>query len=105
MQDLGMDYPVDQTGPVTDTHNESLEVARIARDHGWNRIILVTQSWHMRRAAALFERAGLTVIRVPCGDSTYDTQNPSDPSDRLTAFRDWLHETVGYGVYRMRGWL
>jgi uncharacterized SAM-binding protein YcdF (DUF218 family) len=105
MLDLGLDYPVDQTDPVTNTHDESLSVARIARAHGWHRVILVTQSWHMRRAAALFARTGLTIIRVPCGDSTYDTQNVSEPYDRLYAFRDWLHETVGYTVYQLRGWL
>lgn len=105
MRDLGLDYPVDQTEPVRDTHDESLEVARIARARGWHRLILVTQTWHMRRAGALFQKTGLTIIRVPCGDSTYDSRNASNPYDRLCAFRDWLHESVGYLVYEMRGWI
>lgn len=105
MSDLGLNYPVQETAPVVNTHDESLEVARIARAHGWHRVILVTQSWHMRRAAALFQRTGLTIIRVPCGDNTYDSRHVSNPGDRLSAFRDWLHETVGYFVYQMRGWI
>jgi len=105
MLDLGLDFPVDQTEPVRDTHDESLEVWRIARERGWHRLILVTQTWHMRRAGALFQKTGLTIIRVPCGDSTYDSQSASNPYDRLCAFRDWLHESVGYLVYEMRGWI
>jgi uncharacterized SAM-binding protein YcdF (DUF218 family) len=105
MLELGLDFPVDQTEPVRDTHDESLEIARIARARGWHRVILVTQTWHMRRAGALFQKTGLTIIRVPCGDSTYDSQGASNPYDRLCAFRDWLHESVGYVVYEMRGWI
>jgi uncharacterized SAM-binding protein YcdF (DUF218 family) len=105
MHDLGLDYPVDQTPPVRDTHDESLEVSKIARARGWHRLILITQNWHMRRAGALFQRTGLTIIRVPCGDSTYNTADPANPYERLCAFRDWLHESVGYVVYQMRGWL
>jgi uncharacterized SAM-binding protein YcdF (DUF218 family) len=105
MSDLGLNYPVQETAPVINTHDESLEVARIAREHGWHRVILITQAWHMRRAAALFQKTGLTIIRVPCGDNTYDSRHVSNPGDRLSAFRDWLHETVGYFVYQMRGWI
>lgn len=105
MKGLGIAGDVEPVGPVVNTHDESLMVARMAREHGWRRIILVTQSWHMRRAAALFTKAGLDVLRCPCGDSTYDSRNPQSPGDRLTAFRDWLHETVGYEVYHLRGWL
>jgi uncharacterized SAM-binding protein YcdF (DUF218 family) len=105
MQVLGMNYPVDQTGPVADTHDEALEVARLARRYRWSRLILVTQPWHMRRAAATFAGAGLHVQCSPCVEGDYDLHSLDTPAGRLRAFRDWLHEAVGYQVYRKRGWI
>jgi uncharacterized SAM-binding protein YcdF (DUF218 family) len=68
-------------------------------------VILVTQPWHMRRAAGVFEKAGLKVICTPCVEGHYDLTNLDSPSPRLLAFRDWAHEAIGYQVYRLRGWL
>jgi len=101
---LGLHLSVEVVGPVRDTHDESLAVVRLLRSHGWNRVILVTHSWHMRRAAALFQKAGVTVFCSPCHDSRCsDRLETAD--DRLTAFGYWLHEVVGYAVYRRRGWV
>ena len=40
-------------------------------------ILLVTQAWHMRRAAALFRRAGFTVIPAPTGFATPSPRGPT----------------------------
>ena len=105
MHNLGMDFPIDEVGPVRNTHDEALAVARLFQQRGWKRIILVTHWWHMRRAAATFEKAGIVIECVPCQDSTCDLVTYNDPADHLAGFSDWLHENVGYCVYRIRGWL
>jgi uncharacterized SAM-binding protein YcdF (DUF218 family) len=87
------------------THDEALAVAKLVHQRGWDRIILVTDSWHMRRAAAVFQKAGVKVICSPCQERLYDLEKLEDPQDRLEAFRDWLHEEVGFEWYRLRGWI
>jgi uncharacterized SAM-binding protein YcdF (DUF218 family) len=105
MQLLGLSYPVIETRPVVNTHDEAVEVAGIAREHGWHQLILVTSPWHMRRAAAVFEKTGLHVLCSPCAENEFDMDDLSAPATRLHAFRDWLHESIGYQVYRLRGWV
>jgi uncharacterized SAM-binding protein YcdF (DUF218 family) len=105
MQQLGLHRSIEEVGPVTNTHDEAIAVARLARERGWDHVLLVTQPWHMRRAAAVFEKAGLRVRCSPCVEGQYDTNNLGSMSARLAAFRDWAHEVVGYQVYRLRGWL
>jgi uncharacterized SAM-binding protein YcdF (DUF218 family) len=104
MRDMGLKFPVEDVGPVANTHDEAVAVAELVRQRGWDRIILVTDPWHMRRAAATFEKAGVKVICSPCQERMYDLQRLEDPTDRLQAFHDWLHEEVGYLWYRWRGW-
>jgi uncharacterized SAM-binding protein YcdF (DUF218 family) len=104
MSRLGMSYPVDEPGPVRNTHDESMVVAALARQRGWRRVILVTNAWHMHRAAATFAKAGVNVLRSPCGDSCADMIHPANLGDRLRALGCWLHEAVGYRFYRLRGW-
>lgn len=105
MHDLGLDYTVEVTGLVHDTHDEALEVARLARRHGWSEVILVTHPWHMLRARSVFEKAGVHVLCSPCQEGNYDLHNLAAPVHRLQAFRDWLHEIIGYYTYKLRGWI
>lgn len=105
MHALGMDFPILVVGPVANTHDEALTVSALVRQQGWSRVILVTHAWHMRRAAAVFEKAGVRVICSPCDESSYDLRNLEHPVDRLRAFGDWLHEVIGYQWYSWRGWI
>jgi uncharacterized SAM-binding protein YcdF (DUF218 family) len=105
MSKLGMKFAIDEVGPVRNTHDEAVKVSELVRQRRWKTVILVTHSWHMRRAAATFERAGVHVLCAPCQDSTCDLVTFNDPSDRLAGFSDWLHENVGYWVYHWRGWI
>jgi uncharacterized SAM-binding protein YcdF (DUF218 family) len=105
MRLLGLDYPVLETEPVEDTHDEALAVARMARQRRWETVILATHPWHMRRASAVFEKAGVHVICSPCAERRYNVKGPQGMFFRLPAFRDWLHEVIGYQVYRWRGWI
>ncbi len=105
MRALQLACPVDTVGPVRDTHDEALAVARLARARGWQRVLLVTHPWHMRRSAAVFAKVGVSVICVPCVEGSYDQDALNETWGRLAAFRDWLHEVIGYQIYRWRGWV
>ncbi len=105
MSGLGLDFPIVEVGPVTNTHDEALCVSELARQKGWSQIILVTHAWHMRRAAATFEKAGVKVIGAPCVERTYDITHLNAVEDRFRAFNKWVHETIGYQIYRWRGWI
>jgi len=101
----GADANLIWTGPVFNTHDEALATARLAQANGWKRVIVVTQAWHMRRAAAVFRSAGLEVLQSPAAETRYDMESPDQLQDRFQAVRDWIHEAIGYRVYRMRGWI
>ncbi len=105
MQQLKFDYPLDSAGPCDNTHGEAVAVAMLARQNGWKTIILVTHPARMRRAAATFETAGVKVLCSPCPEGRYDITSLSQPDDRLEAFRDWIHEALGYKIYQLRGWI
>lgn len=105
MRQLGLNYPIDLAGPVVNTHDEAVATAKLARERGWTQVVLVTHPWHMKRAAAAFEKAGLHVICTPCNEGHFDLSTLTLPTDRVNAFRIWLRETVGYRVYQWRGWV
>jgi uncharacterized SAM-binding protein YcdF (DUF218 family) len=105
MEQLGLHFPVDEVGPTQNTHDEAVAVARLARQRCWERVILVTHPWHMRRAAGLFDKVGLQVICSPCPEREYEINSLDSLNTRLKAFRDWAHEAIGLAIYRRRGWL
>lgn len=96
--------PSDVVGPVRSTVDEARLVKRLATARHWKRIILVTTSWHTRRAAAVFEAAGLTVISCPAPERDFAISQPC-PKERTMAFRLWLTEAAKTWYYRMRGWI
>lgn len=93
------------------THDEALATRKLADEHGWKRIILVTSAAHMRRAEGVFRRAGLDVICFAADFSgmaalkIYGEWQVLPSAGALNGFDNWLHEVVGYSVYRWRGWI
>lgn len=96
---------LETTEPVRNTRDEARAVADMAKQRAWKRVIVVTDSLHLRRSAALFEREGLEVIARPCLEDDFDLAALKAGNERLKAFRAWTHEIVGVQVYRLRGWL
>ena len=98
-------------GGNADTHDEATDVRDLAREHGWRRVLLVTSANHMRRAAATVRHMGVEVTPVPCNflTSVATDEVPwalSVPgTDGFVKMGVWLHEEVGWLVYRRRGWL
>jgi len=105
MEHLGLNYPIDEAGRVHDTHTEALAVSRLVREKGWSRVILVTHTWHMCRAAALFRKAGVQVACSSCSDSVDDFESLDDAGARLRVWGIWLHERIGYWVSKRKSWI
>lgn len=101
------------------TYEEAVEDAKLLKERGISKIILVSSATHMRRAVPLFEKQGLEVIPAPVDYSFSDEQwkdfthiswenaytwiLPSAGNIRTleNAFKEYL----GYFVYHLRGWL
>jgi len=83
--------------------------AQILKSRDMRRILLVTSAYHMRRAQALFEAEGLTVIPAPTDFQRLVAKQIIPPwlptVDRLHQSTDALHEFVGLLVYRLQGWI
>ena len=89
--------------PLMNTFTEAQSIRKMAADHGWRRVLLVTSASHTRRAAATFRAVGFEVTVVPAATTQYDLAEPASVGDRLTIFRDWVYETNATLYYRLRG--
>ena len=85
----------------------------LAAERGWKQILLVTSASHMRRAEAVFKKEGLRVIPVACnfeveGDDFKTVDGAFTPFPKLDGFvflSRYLHEKIGWSLYRLRGWI
>jgi uncharacterized SAM-binding protein YcdF (DUF218 family) len=102
---LGVKTELLSIGLVRDTHDEAVAFGRMAREHGWHRVIVVTSPTHCRRSALAFEHEGLQVIAQPSMETRYDLPRLPNADDRVAAFGSLMHETVGVWIYRARGWV
>jgi uncharacterized SAM-binding protein YcdF (DUF218 family) len=74
-------------------------------------VLLVTSAFHMRRAAAVFGSAGIPVVPVPCNFLTEISLASAPPgigvprAGNLLKASIWLHEQIGWLMYRQRGWI
>ena len=81
--------------------------ARLLRQKGIRRIVLVTEAFHMRRAEAAFRKAGLEVIPSPCSFRTLESGTWLDfllPKARAILWNeDAVHEWIGMLWYAIKG--
>jgi uncharacterized SAM-binding protein YcdF (DUF218 family) len=96
------------TTEVGNTAEESRAVATMMRQRAWAKIILVTSSGHMPRAARLFRKAGVDFI--PCAvdhhTDPYDHLTPLDflpTAGSLRTTEQVLRELYGIGFYSLFG--
>jgi uncharacterized SAM-binding protein YcdF (DUF218 family) len=98
-------------GVCADTHDEAHKMAEWMKEKDWKRVLLVTSAYHMPRSVGTFEKAGVSVLAVPCNyvSSVHrvgDLQWLHLPhSDAFSVFGGWFHELIGTWVYRWRGWM
>jgi uncharacterized SAM-binding protein YcdF (DUF218 family) len=84
------------------THEEALATADALQKRRVERILLVTESIHMRRAKLLFEKAGFTVLPV---SSDHFFEISVSAQDRLWLVTRLAQETVGLIYYRLAGYI
>lgn len=86
------------------TWQNAVNSTSMLKADGVERVLLVTHSWHMPRAAAAFRHAGLTVIPAPTAFTGHSPLTPSlvIPSAKalLTSFYA-LHEMAGALFYAL----
>lgn len=90
------------------TRENAVESERIAREHGWTHLLVVTSAFHMSRALGCFRAVGLGVDALPVDYRAYDPAKFSGSwlpratyLDRSTmVLREWL----GHGIYRLQGY-
>ena len=88
------------------TAENSLYSARILREKGIRKIVLITDALHMRRAEKCFVKQGIAVVAAPCGFRPVYSLDLNDflPSGRAIAWnQELLHEWIGLAWYRLRG--
>jgi uncharacterized SAM-binding protein YcdF (DUF218 family) len=103
--------PVFLLGNCRNTHDEALRVQELVRTQRWERLILLTSASHMKRAEAIFRKLDLPVTCVACdfkglgkvkGPFEFTVFPCSRPLELVTLY---LHEKIGWCVYRLRGWV
>lgn len=92
-------------GASINTRENARLSAKLLKQDGVTRILLVTHAWHMQRAERAFATAGLAVLPAP----TLFQRRPFLPTDWLPSAeglrdtRTALHEWIGILWYRLRG--
>ncbi|MBI3616104.1 MAG: glycosyltransferase [Candidatus Omnitrophica bacterium] len=88
---------------VRNTYDYVLHVKELSRRNRWKTILLVTPSYHARRAWLTFARnaPGLTVIPVSARSNYYTHRWGIS----LRQLRGILQEFVSLGLYKWRGWI
>jgi uncharacterized SAM-binding protein YcdF (DUF218 family) len=105
MENFGIAAELQTVGGNENTHDEALSLARLSREHGWKRVIVVTSPYHSRRACGAVAHEGLSVVCSPSVETRYDVDDLSRTDARRRAFSAALHERIGLWLYRWRGWL
>lgn len=98
-----------EEGRSRTTHENATECAKVLRERGVRKIVLVTHAIHMRRAAACFRAEGIEVSPSPCGHSatSYEPEFSDFIPDAWSVNQvdqAW-HEWVGLAMYSVRGWI
>jgi uncharacterized SAM-binding protein YcdF (DUF218 family) len=94
-----------------DTREEALHMQKLLQEKGWERILLVTSGYHMKRALAAFNSVEIAAEPFACdfiGVSRLERGLPYGPFPRLDGFKHFeifLREKIGWFYYRWKGWL
>jgi uncharacterized SAM-binding protein YcdF (DUF218 family) len=91
------------------THENAVETARLLRELGLKRVLLITDANHLRRALGCFRAAGVDAL--PCGCRYATGHRPlglrdflPDPAAAADG-RDAWHEWIGIAWYKLLGYL
>ncbi len=102
---------VESLGRSANTREEAEKVAALAKARGWNRVLIATSACHMRRTLGVFRTAGVGVVAAPCNFLTTVSTAPVPFRIGVPGWEGfekislWVHEKIGWAVYRRRGWI
>ncbi|OYW71913.1 MAG: hypothetical protein B7Z37_26465 [Verrucomicrobia bacterium 12-59-8] len=108
---LSLKADIHSLGVCSDTHDEAVKVAALMQQRGLKQLLLVTSASHMPRSLAVFRKAGINPIPVPCNYTSSLNRVGEQRWLHLPhvqgfeSFNGWLHEIVGHWVYLWRGWV
>jgi uncharacterized SAM-binding protein YcdF (DUF218 family) len=100
-----------ELGRCANTRVEAERLQVLAQQHHWQRVLLVTSAWHMKRAEAAFRNAGITVVPAACDFRGLRALQSREYQVRFLAIEKledlgcYIHERLGWLVYRWRGWV
>lgn len=101
------------------TYEDALFSAKLLKERGIQRVILVTSAMHMPRSVALFEKQGIQVIPAPTDFAVTEASwskfssanlagqlvNLLPGTGNLSMTTNALKEYLGMLAYQLRGWL
>lgn len=91
------------------THENGANSARILRERGWQRAILVTSAAHMTRAMGVFQRQGIEVVAAPAdflvGGRPLSPMRLMPDVNALYMSTKAAKEYVGRFIYWLRGYV
>ena len=96
------DYHIWPEGHSNNTYQNTYYSARILRERQVQKVALVTEAYHMPRAAGCLRKQGITVVAAPTGFMTPTAYDWGDliPKTRAIGVMDIvLHEWVGLAWY------
>jgi len=106
------DAPIRVLNISRNSYDEAVHIHRLAQQDNWKDIILVTSAWHMKRAEALFKKAGLNVFPMGAGfegmtyvDMPYTIEGIIPNFDGFVFLSRYMHEKIGWLYYKTRGWI
>lgn len=103
--------PVTNLGICGVTYDEAVNYKKLCASHHWKRTILFTSALHLKRAEAVFKKQGLDIVPVGCDFQRYgllseeQLYRPFPSQDRFNLWSLYLHEKIGWWVYKWRGWI
>lgn len=90
------------------TRENAVQTARMAREHGWQTLLMVTSAFHMPRAIECFNAVGLEVDTLPVDYRSFDGSRYSSGllprAGSLNQSTAAIREMVGRIVYRVQGY-
>lgn len=89
------------------TRENAVNVARIAKEHGFDRLLVVTSAFHMSRALDCFREAGVDALPYPVDYRAADAAEASSwlpRAENLATTERALREAFGRWIYRLLGY-
>lgn len=93
------------------THENAVNSAKILKEQfPKGDFLLITTALHMRRAEACFLNEGIRLTVYPTskltGERRFDPEHLLVPqTESFLYWKNWLHEVIGFTVYKVKGYL